>query len=163
MGILKVDNIDFNDKKTIRVVRQTIQDLVSESSSYFTLSFKPEFYFEVPNGTLPSEGGWYIILDSDVGSIYVGRADNLNKRLNTNDGSRDNFANNKTRHSDPERNFIKKLAELGFMSGLGVCIIRENDLCRSLNLGRLSDVDRGNVEKFINIHRGSLSFRQTFD
>ncbi|MFQ5951723.1 MAG: hypothetical protein ACE5KH_06540 [Candidatus Geothermarchaeales archaeon] len=161
MGILKVDNIDLNDKKTIRVVRQTIQDLVSESS-YFTLSFKPEYYFEVPNGTLPSEGGWYIILDSDVDPIYVGKADNLNKRLNTTNGSLDNFAN-KTRPSDPERNFIKKLAELGFMSRLGVCIITEKDLCRSLNLGRLSDVDRGNVEKFINIHRGSLSFRQTLD
>ncbi len=160
MGTLKVGNIDFNDKKTIHVVRRTIQDLVSESSSYFTLRFKPPYYFEVPKRSLPSERGWYTILDSDNSPIYVGLAKDLNGRLNTNNRSLDNYAN-QTRSSDAERNFIKKLAELGFIRGMRVCIIRESDLRLSLNLDRLSKVDRDNVEKFINIHRSFLKFRET--
>jgi hypothetical protein len=160
MGTLKVGIIDFNDEKKIRLVRRTIQDLVSESSSYFTLRFKPPYYFEVPKRSLPSERGWYVILDSDNSPIYVGQAKDLNERLNTNNRSLDNYAN-QTRISDPERNFIKKLAELGFIRGMRVCMIRDSDLRLSLNLGRLSKVDRDNVEKFINIHRSFLTFRQT--
>ena len=159
MGILKVNKIDLNDAKAVNGLKQALQKLVSNRSSYYSLKFKPQYYFEVPNGPLSLERGWYVILAPDRKPIYVGKADDLNGRLNTNNGSIDNFAN-KQRISDPERNFIKRFMELDIFTELRVCIIQERDICLELNLdsNRLSKLDRSNIEKFINILRSHLSF-----
>ena len=159
MGTLKVNQIDLNYAKAVKVLKQALQKLVNNPSSYHSLRFKPRYYFEVPDGPLPSERGWYIILDPDRKPIYVGKADDLNARLNTNNGSIDNFANQK-RASDPERNFIKRFMELNVLSELRVCVIREMDIRLGLSLdsNKLSDLDRGNIEKLINIFRSHLCF-----
>ena len=159
MGTLRVHQIDLNDAKVVNVLKRALQKLVNNPLFYHSLKFKPRYYFEVPDGFLPSERGWYIILDPDRKPTYVGKADDLNARLNTNNGSIDNFANQK-RTSDPERNFIKRFMELNVLSELRVCVIMERDLCLGLRLdsNKLSDLDRGNIEKLINIFRGHFSF-----
>ncbi|MEW6375155.1 MAG: GIY-YIG nuclease family protein [Thermodesulfobacteriota bacterium] len=67
------------------------------------------FYFSTP-ASLPTESGLYIILNG-TSPIYVGKAEDLNKRLNTENGSRDQFANPQ-RSSDIEGNFIKNTLNL---------------------------------------------------
>ena len=95
--------------------------------------------------------GWYIIYDENYGVLYVGVAEDLNKRLNTKDGTRDNFANPK-RLFDPERNFIKKFIILGIIRPKVICI-REKDFLEisDIKTQRLSKLDRKNIEKFIRI------------
>lgn len=159
MGTLKVSQIDLNDARIVNNLKLTLEKLVKNLSSYYSLNFKPQYYFEVPDGPLPSERGWYIILAPNKNPIYVGRAEDLNARLNTNNGSIDNFANQR-RISDSERNFIKKFMEQNIWSGLKICIIKEKDLCLELGLdsNKLVGLDRGNIEKLINIFRSHLSF-----
>jgi hypothetical protein len=90
----------------------------------------------------------------------LGKAYDLNKRLNTNNGSTDNFAS-RGRGFDPERNFIKKFAELNILSNLRVCVIKEKDVCSELNINpnALTDLDRGNIEKLINIFRCYFNYQ----
>lgn len=144
-------SIKLNDSVVVNNLRKVVDKLVQIPSCYYPLRFKPLYYFEVPAGGIPSESEWYIILE-DKKSLYTGKADDLNKRLNTNNGSVDNFAN-KGRNFAPERNFIKKFAELNILSNLRVCVIREKDVCSELNINpnALTDLDRGNIEKLINI------------
>jgi len=153
MGTLKVGQIDLNDANMVNKIRLAIQKHINNSSAYYSLRFKPRYYFEVLNGPLPSERGWYIILVDET-PIYVGKAEDLNVRLNSNNGSTDNFAK-QGRTSDLERNFIKKFAELSIFSGLKVCIIKEKDLCSDLGLdpNSLTELDRGNIEKLVSIFR----------
>lgn len=151
MGTLIVSNINLNDANVVNTLRSAIQRLINNTSLYYPLGFRPQFYFEIPNGSCPSDKGWYIILDGKM-PVYAGKADDLNARLNTNNGSTDNFAK-QNRTSDPERNFIKKFAQLNIISGLRVCVIKEKDLCSALNISSLTDLDRGNIEKLINIFR----------
>ena len=153
MGELLVRQIDFNDPNLVNGFRSAIQKLVNNPLSYYSLKFKPPYYFEVPNSTLPSEGGWYIILDAKT-PVYVGQANDLNRRLNSTKGSTDNFANRK-RKADDKRNFVKKLDEVDIIKGLRVCIISEKDICSELGLSAncLTDLDRGNIEKLIDILR----------
>jgi hypothetical protein len=153
MGYLIVNRIDLNDPVIVENLKKVIDKLVQVPYSYYQLRFKPSYYFDVPTGGIPSESGWYIILDGKK-PLYAGKAEDLNKRLNTNNGSIDNFAN-KGRGFDPERNFIKRFAELNILSNLRVCIIKEKDICLELNIisDSLSDLDRGNIEKIVNIFR----------
>ncbi len=139
--------------------KKVIDELIQNPSCYYPLSFKPPYYFEVPAGSIPSESGWYIILEGKK-PLYAGKADDLNKRLNTNNGSIDNFANRR-RGFDPERNFIKKFIELNIFSNLKVCVIKEKDVCSklSINPNDLSDLDRGNIEKLINIFRCYFNYQ----
>ncbi len=159
MGNLIVDNIDLNDPKVMNNLREVIDKLVQIPSCYYPLRFKPSFYFEVPTGRIPQESGWYIILEGKK-PLYAGKTDDLNGRLNTNNGSIDNFAK-KERSFDLERNFIKKFAELNILSNLRVCIIKEKDLCLELNISPnvLTDLDRGNIEKLINIFRYYFNYQ----
>lgn len=159
MGTLVINQINLNDGDMINRLRSAIQKFLDNPSSYYLLKFKPQYYFEIPNGSLPSERSWYIVLD-DRTPVYVGKAHDLNARLNTNNGSIDNFAN-QGRASDSERNFIKKLDELNIFKGLRVCIIREKELCSELGLNpnNLTDLDRGNIEKLINIFRYYFNYK----
>jgi len=163
MGTLKVGVIDLNNPNVVMNIKNTIDQLVQIRSSYYSLRFNPNYYFEVPNGPLPSDKGWYIILEDreEAGKkpLYVGSAKDLNARLNTNNGSLDDFAK-KGRLSDAERNFIKKFDQLKIVSNLKVCIITEGNLCLRLgiNPNNLTDLDRGNIEKTINIFRGYFKY-----
>lgn len=159
MGDLIVNTIDFNNSTVVDNLRKVIGKLIQNPSGYCLLRFKPPYYFEVPTGQIPSESGWYIILEGKK-PLYAGKAGDLNRRLNTNNGSRDNFAN-KGRRFDPERNFIKEFAELNILSNLRVCIIKEKDVCSELNINPngLTDLDRGNIEKLINIFRCCFNYK----
>jgi len=159
MGNLIVNKIDLNDCVVVDKLRKVIDKLVQIPSCYYPLRFKPPYYFEVPTGKIPSESGWYIILESKK-PLYAGKADDLNKRLNTNNGSIDNFAN-EGRGFGPERNFIKKFAELNILSNLRVCVIKEKEVCSELNIDSndLTDLDRGNIEKLINIFKCYFNYQ----
>ncbi|AMM40674.1 hypothetical protein HS1_000870 [Candidatus Desulfofervidus auxilii] len=159
MGNLIVNRIDLNNRRVVDKLRKVIDKLVQNSSCYYPLKFKPPYYFEVSTEQVPSESGWYIILEGKK-PLYAGKADDLNKRLNIDNGSRDNFANTK-RAFDPERNFIKKFAELNILSNLRVCVIKEKDVCSELNINPndLNDLDRGNIEKLINIFRCYFNYQ----
>ena len=92
---------------------------------------------------LPGEAGWYIILEGTQ-PLYVGKTGNLDARLNTDNGSRDNFGNNK-RQSDSERNFIKKFIEIGAFVTPRVCIIRKSELAAVIGISEthLNHIDAG--------------------
>jgi hypothetical protein len=159
MGILVADQIDLNDVNVVNKLRLAIQNLINNPSRYYPLRFKSLYYFEIPNASLPPTKGWYIILDGTV-PIYAGKANDLNARLNTNNGSIDNFAN-KTRASDSKRNFIKKFDELNIFRELRVCIIQERELFSEFasNPTELTDLDRTNIEKIIDIFKCYFSYK----
>jgi hypothetical protein len=158
MGSLKVGRINLNDATVVIKVRDSVNKLAQNPSAYYPLRFKPQFYFETLGRQLPSGRGWYIVLDGQ-NPLYAGKAENLNSRLNTNNGSIDNFANKK-RISDPERNFIKKFNEMKILQNLRVCIIVETTLCSALrtDVNELTELDRGNIEKIINLFRACFGY-----
>ena len=100
-----------------------------------------------------------IILDSTQ-PLYVGKTNNLNARLNTDNGSRDNFGNHARTHY-PMRNFIKKFMGIGAIEAPRVCIIRKSKLAAALGMpdSRLSELDVGNIEKVINLTRSGIAYR----
>lgn len=152
MGNLIVNQIDLNDPSVVQNLLGSLTNLTTDRRLYHDLVFKPQHYFETPNSRLPNSSGWYIILDGGM-PLYVGAAEDLYKRLNTTNGSIDNFAN-KGRASDPVRNFIKKYNQLGIIANLRVFIIPENKLF-ALQLNKL---DRGNIEKLISVFRCRLRY-----
>ena len=156
MGALKVNNINFNNAKEIHLLNLQIQNILNDRKNYHVLEHSEQYYFSTPNGKLPAEPGWYIIL-CDRTPIYVGRTKNLNSRLNTENGSRDQFANPK-RKSDSTRNFIKKYREIGITNNLCVCIVRKTQLSQAQ---QLTNRDCENIEKHINIWRCLFTYKKT--
>ena len=158
MGTLKVGALDFNEIATLKTVRAAIVTMARRPDCYHDLRFKRPSYFRVPQSRLPSEAGWYIILDGTQ-PIYVGKSANLNSRLNTDNGSRDNFCNHK-RAEDAERNFIKKFIEIGAIQTPRVCIIRRSELASAVGISEayLTKTDAGNIEKFINLMRNGIAY-----
>lgn len=153
-GILRCNLIKLNEKEIVEKLKKIIKEIISESNSY-QIQVSKKYYFKLDKD-ITKNLGWYAILDGNKQPLYVGKADNLNSRLNTQNGSRDNFANPK-RKSDPERNFLKKFADLKIFDRLYVVIIDEQDLCNKLGIKfPLYDIDRANVEKFINLFREFL-------
>ena len=159
MGTLVVGKLDLNDSAVVARMKAAIQTLVQDAASYRALRFKPQYYFAVEPSPIPSAPGWYVVLDGKL-PLYVGKADNLNGRLNTNTGSVDSFAE-RARARDGKRNFIKKLDELGSFSHLRVCLILESQLLLALGMNRLqlNNLDRANVEKLIDILRSHFTYR----
>jgi hypothetical protein len=99
------------------------------------------YYFSTPRACLPPSPGWYIICDEHRRPLYVGRADNLDRRLNSPNGSLDNFAK-RLRASDPVRNFIKAFRSSGIIPGLKVLFITEASICPALGVSPpLSELD----------------------
>src|SRR5205814_639827 len=99
------------------------------------------------------EPGWYVVCDESGRALYVGTAENLNARLNSQNGSRDNFAD-PTRTTDSVRNFIKTFRSAGFLGVLQVLPVTESSICASLGFQcPLSKLDRCNVEKVIGLFR----------
>ena len=158
MGTLKVGALDFNEVQTVEAVRTAIAEIASRAESYRCLRFKSPNYFSAIGSGLPSEPGWYIILNGRQ-PLYVGKTDNLDGRLNTDDGSRDQFGD-PTRTSDPVRNFIKKFIEIGAVERPRVCIVRRSELAAALGMpeSQLSKLDAGNIEKVINLTRDGIEY-----
>ena len=159
MGTLKVGALDFNQIGTVEAVRYAVAKIASRPDSYHTLQFTNPYYFEVKGSQLPNEAGWYIILDGTQ-ALYVGWAKkSLNARLNTKNGSTDNFGSNE-RSSDAERNFIKKFIEIGAIKTPRVCTIRSSELAAAVDTSesQLTNTDKGNIEKVINLMRNGIAY-----
>ncbi len=160
MAELVVGRVNFNDLHVVALFDKVVQASLDRPATYFPLRFKPGFYFSAPPGTaFPSEGGWYIILAGRT-PVYVGQADDLNSRLNSNQGSLDNFAK-KDRTSDAERNFLKRFAEIGLILDLRVCLITRAALSSGLNIpaSTFAKVDVDNIEKVLNILRATFRYQ----
>jgi len=152
-GKVRCNKIDLNDKTVVVKVLKALADVEKRC---YDLMVYDQYYFRIKGGDVPTESGWYVILDNKDLPLYVGEAKDLNNRLNTNDGSRDNFANPQ-RQSDPERNFIKKFNQIGVIPELKVSIITERGLATKLGIhDKLPDLDRKNIEKIINLYRYTL-------
>lgn len=152
-GILRCDKINLNNSNVVTNLQNKLKDVIKESK-FYQLHVSKKYYFRLDE-EITDNPGWYVILDNK-NPLYVGKAQNLNSRLNTENGSRDQFANPQ-RTSDPERNFLKKFNDTRVFNALTVCPINEENFCRKMMLGfPLSDLDRNNIEKFINIFRSYL-------
>lgn len=152
-GQLRCDALDLSANSMVERLTKALTELARDATNTHRLEVDRRYYFHLPDGSITTKAGWYIICNADHSSLYVGSTNNLNSRLNTDDGSRDNFAN-PTRTTDPERNFIKAFASKGIIGPLQVVVIPERALCENLNLqGPLTNRDRGNVEKCLNIFR----------
>lgn len=153
-GELRVNSLNLNKKESIIKLKRIISKILNRSD-FKSLHISKKYYFKLDE-TISANSGWYMIFNEKEIPIYVGKALNLNNRLNSENGSRDQFANPK-RTSDPERNFIKRFSDIGIISKLSVKIIDEKILCEELGLEYpLSNIDRDNIEKFINISRNEL-------
>ncbi len=154
-GILRYDRINLNDPTVVKNLKDKLKDSIKESKFYH-LHISKKYYFKLDE-EITYNPGWYVIFENK-NPLYVGKTENLNSRLNTENGSRDQFANPQ-RTSDPERNFLKKFNDIGIFKGLTVCPINEEYLCSKMGLKfPLSDLDRNNIEKFINIFRSYLFY-----
>ncbi len=159
-GILRCALIDLNDEQISAELLEVLATEASMSSNLHRLKVQGRYYFNAPEGSIPSSAGWYIICDGKRRPIYVGKAQNLNKRLNTLDGSRDNFANPK-RTKDPVRNFIKVFATSNLIQYLLVITICEDAICLRLGINPpLSRLDRDNIEKVLGLLRDRVVYRE---
>ena len=105
-GKLRCDRVDFRNPATLRKLHRTLKLLAANPASWASLQLKDKYHFTIASSRVPSDPGWYVICDKAHRPLYVGKAEDLASRLNSDDGSRDGFANPK-RASDPARNFIK--------------------------------------------------------
>ncbi len=152
-GILRCDRINLNERNTVSAVVRVLTELARNESNRADLQVSGTYYFSTPSRSISPHPGWYIICDQDHRSLYAGKAENLNSRLNSRDGSRDNFANPQ-RCQDPVRNFIKRFLSSGVILTLYVITIPESVFCSALGVDPpLSDLDRGNVEKVLGVFR----------
>lgn len=155
-GILRCDRLDLNNAAVVRRLLDAAAAQARDASQWSALEVTGRYYFSTPGRNLPDAPGWYIICDQTGSPLYVGGADNLNKRLNSRDGTRDNFANPQ-RSQDPVRNFIKAFQTSGVIAGLQVLFFLESSICAALGIsGRLSELDRSNIEKVIGLFREQL-------
>lgn len=150
-GRLKSDELVLDDSDSVRALIGALGELAGEAARHHRMTVSKRYYFKVPDG-LPDTPGWYVIRSAGH-SLYVGTAENLNLRLNSENGSRDQFANPK-RESDSERNFIKSFSDVGVLDELWVIAIDEPALVERLQLSApLTRRDRHNVEKVLNLFR----------
>lgn len=158
MGNLKCGAVDLNDAAVVCSILVKANTHLAVSSSYYELTHKSPYYFTTPHRNPPSAPGWYIILHGN-NPLYVGDAIDLNKRLNSDNGSSDDFAKN-ARKSDSKRNFIKKLAELTVLDPLRVAVIPESALMDGVVARHkpLSKLDRRNIEKLLDVNRSRLTY-----
>jgi hypothetical protein len=151
-GKLRFDNLDVTNSEVVTKVLDALSDLAADANNVHSLEVSKRYYFITPSGPLVSDAGWYVICHSSQ-SIYVGTAENLNARLNSENGSRDQFANPQ-RTSDPERNFIKSFRTSGILGTLRVVVISEHQLSSKVGVScPLTKRDRENVEKVLNLFR----------
>lgn len=160
MGTLKTQRIDLNSKSVVQTLITVASKLAERPPNKQRLEFSPSYYFSVPNGSVPASPGWYIIIWNSQ-PIYVGTAQSLHDRLNTQNGSIDNFAL-KSRTSDSERNYIKKFLEIGIIADLEVLLLTEVDFVKLAGEHLctlptpLSKSERQSIEKLLNIFRAHV-------
>lgn len=156
-GILRCDRLDLNNAAVVRGLLDAAAAQARDTSHWSVLEVTGRYYFSTPRRNLADVPGWYIICDQTGCPLYVGAADNLDKRLNSRDGTRDNFANPQ-RSQDPVRNFIKAFRSSGVITGLQVLLLLESSICAALGFsGPLSELDRSNIEKVIGLFREQLA------
>lgn len=154
---LVVGRINFNDAQVVERALNALRAFTAEPAHYRSLRVKNGLYFEIQDKPSPPQAGWYVLLVGTV-PVYVGQAEDLDSRLNSTSGSLDNFAH-RARTSDPERNFVKKLCDLGSFSPLRAWFITAAEFGQALSVALpFGELDMHNVEKFINLHRGFLEF-----
>ena len=145
---LKCDQIVLNDPVFVNALDVTLKKIVNQSKLY-DLHVENKLYFKLDK-KITTDPGWYLIF-SIANRLYVGKSDDLNFRLNTRNGSLDNFANSEG-PKNQRRNFIKKLYDIGYFKEIKVLLIDELTLCTKMRLeSPLSDLDRQNIEKFIDV------------
>jgi hypothetical protein len=145
--------LELNDVDVVDRLLQAAAKALSDPEAWHALAVYRQCYFRTPDGRLSSDPGWYVICDATRAPLYVGKAENLDARLNTTNGSLDQFANSR-RTQEPARNFIKALSTMGYIRALHVAVIREPDLLRRVGVqGPLEDIDRSNVEKLLGLFR----------
>lgn len=155
-GVLRCDQIDLNQPVVADKLIGALATELVNPSHWCRLEVRGRYHFTTPDRSPPATPGWYVICDEHHRPLYAGRADNLNKRLNTPDGSRDGFANPQ-RDSDSARNFIKAFRSSGLLSDLAVVFITEPSICATLGLQMpLTRLDRGNVEKALGLFRDRI-------
>ena len=144
---LKCDQIVLNDPAFVNALDVTLKKIVNQSKLY-DLRVENKLYFKLDE-KITTDPGWYLIF-SIANRLYVGKSDDLNGRLNTHNRSLDNFASKENKNN--RRNFIKKLYDIGYFKEMKVLLIDELTLCTKMKLeSPLSDLDRRNVEKFIDV------------
>jgi hypothetical protein len=145
--------LDLNEIKLVGSLLQAATAILSDAAAWHRLEVYRQCYFRIPDGRLPTDPGWYVICDAAKTPLYVGEAQNLDARLNTTNGSLDQFADS-GRTQDPARNFVKALTTMGYIRALRVGIVREPDLLSRVGVqGPLERLDRGNVEKLLGLFR----------
>ena len=150
-GILRCQNVNLNDPVVVRRVINALGDLAAQSKH--SLEVRGTYHFAIPSGPITTVAGWYVICDESGEPLYVGTAENVDARLNSEPGSRDGFANPK-RTSDPVRNFIKSFFKNGVLPSLSVITLSEPALCARIGIkAPLPKRDRENVEKVIDVFR----------
>ena len=153
---LIVGKINLNQSAITANILSVFKNYVKLPEHYRPLQVHRHSYFQIEHN-LPEDTGWYVILTGGV-PVYVGMAQNLNARLNSPNGSLDNFRNSK-RMSDPERNLIKKLHTVDFFPSLNVWFLTAHELKDGIGLvENLNEIDVANVKKFLNLTRGMLGF-----
>jgi hypothetical protein len=154
-GTLRSGSFDLTSPSVLGGLLDALTALVKDPRNHFVLQLRDRYHFRILGVTLPETPGWYVICDPGGMPLYVGTAEDLNARLNTDNGSRDGFANPQ-RTSDPERNFIKAFLTAGLIKSLSVVVITEDALRQELSIEALDKLDRQNLEKIISIFRARL-------
>lgn len=157
MPLLKCNKVRLNRRKRIQAILVRLRKLAKTRNRYYNLEVKSGVYFSSrEQRDIPKGRGWYVILDGTM-PLYVGRSGNLNGRLNSPSGSRDNFLNNK-RRSDSTRNFIKRFRTMEVIKDLRAFVVTETNLRKCLGGRVLEKVDRENIEKLLDIYRSNIPF-----
>jgi hypothetical protein len=152
-GQLRCANLNLNKLESAQRLVQAVTQIVADLTAWHRLEVYRELYFQTPDGSLPTDPGWYFVCDRHPTPLYVGQADNLDSRLNSTNGSLDGFADS-GRTSDPARNFIKRLRTTGYISAFCVAIVCEPHVLQSVGIsGPLNKLDRGNIEKILGLFR----------
>jgi hypothetical protein len=155
-GKLRCGVLDLSRPEVFSHVLEALRPLMRDPRNRHPLQLKGHYHFTTTSPAICGEPGWYVIHGEDGLPLYVGTAENLNARLNSDAGSRDRFADPQ-RTSDPTRNFIKAFMAAGTLTSLSVVTITEPDLRRSLGLTEpLGKLDRENIEKLISMFRAKL-------
>src|SRR5690242_8032842 len=106
-GILVYDSVDPNDRVVVEAVLRAALLELARHENWHDLEVDSTYYFKTRLTQPPSGPGWYVIVDGSWTPLYVGVSADLNLRLNSQNGSRDSFAD-PTRRDDSVRNFLKR-------------------------------------------------------
>jgi len=150
-------NIRLDDNVKLLSFLEKVRSLSGDGNHIRELHVKDNYCFSVSNGSIPNGPGWYVIFDKPDQPLYVGQTSDLNMRLNTDDGSRDNIVNLK-KNSTPIRNFLKHLKVIGCFNKLSAFFFEVSEVTGYIydQDQSLLKKDREDVEKILSIFRSQL-------